>query len=145
MVHVVWPVVLISAGIELIFFLVAGTVLCFGFRMRIMLITHRCFSCCWAVLTLVKDFSASHALPARSWEGAQPGQLTQTGQRDIPYHVTSCSVYKLGGVSWEMVTAARELAGHWSVGGEQLRCASLILYILLSLLLLLFSLPFLSY
>ena len=31
--------VLVSAGIELIFFLVAGTVLCFGFSVRIMLIT----------------------------------------------------------------------------------------------------------
>ena len=34
----------------------------------------------------------------RSWEGTQPGQLTQTGQQGIPYHMTSCSVYKLGGV-----------------------------------------------
>ena len=33
-------IVLVSAGIELIFFLVAGTVLCFGFSVRIMLITH---------------------------------------------------------------------------------------------------------
>ena len=31
--------VLVSAGIELIFFLVAGTVLCFGFSVRILLIT----------------------------------------------------------------------------------------------------------
>ena len=38
--------VLVSAGIKLIFFLVAGIVLCFGFRMRIMLVTHWCFSCC---------------------------------------------------------------------------------------------------
>ena len=30
---------LVSAGIELIFFLVAGTVLCFGFSVRILLIT----------------------------------------------------------------------------------------------------------
>ena len=30
----------VSAGIELIFFLVAGAVLCFGFGVRIMLITH---------------------------------------------------------------------------------------------------------
>ena len=34
------PPVLVSAGIELIFFLVAGIVLCFGFSRRIMLITH---------------------------------------------------------------------------------------------------------
>ena len=33
-------VVLVSAGIELIFFLVAGTVLCFGLSVRMMLITH---------------------------------------------------------------------------------------------------------
>ena len=32
--------VLVSAGIEIIFFLVAGTVLCFRFSMKIMLITH---------------------------------------------------------------------------------------------------------
>ncbi|GAB0182190.1 hypothetical protein GRJ2_000684300 [Grus japonensis] len=32
--------VLVSAGMELIFFLAAGIVLCFGFRMRIVLITH---------------------------------------------------------------------------------------------------------
>ena len=38
--------VLVSAGTELIFFLVAGTVLCFGFSVRMMLITLRCFSCC---------------------------------------------------------------------------------------------------
>ena len=33
-------IVLVLAGIELIFFLVAGTVLCFGFSVRMMLITH---------------------------------------------------------------------------------------------------------
>ena len=38
--------VLVSAGTELTFFLVAGTVLCFGFSVRMMLITLRCFSCC---------------------------------------------------------------------------------------------------
>jgi len=32
--------VLVSAGIESIFFLVVGIVLCFGYSMRIMLITH---------------------------------------------------------------------------------------------------------
>jgi len=38
--------VLVLAGIELIFILVAGIMLCFEFGMSIMLITHRCFSCC---------------------------------------------------------------------------------------------------
>lgn len=33
-------IVLFSAGIELVFILVAGRVLCLGFKVRIMLITH---------------------------------------------------------------------------------------------------------
>jgi len=43
---IVYTCVLVLAGIELIFFVVAGIVLCFGFRMRIMLITHWGFSYC---------------------------------------------------------------------------------------------------
>ncbi|KAK4818704.1 hypothetical protein QYF61_017925 [Mycteria americana] len=38
--HLGYCVVLVSAGIELIFFLVAGIILYFGFSMRIMLITY---------------------------------------------------------------------------------------------------------
>lgn len=34
------PAVLVLTGVVLIFFLVAGTVLCFGFRVRAMLIIH---------------------------------------------------------------------------------------------------------
>ena len=41
-----WYAVLVSAGTELTPFLVAGTALCFGFSVRMMLITHWCFSCC---------------------------------------------------------------------------------------------------
>uniref|UniRef100_A0A8C3J4L3 Protein diaphanous homolog 2 n=1 Tax=Calidris pygmaea TaxID=425635 RepID=A0A8C3J4L3_9CHAR len=33
-------------------------------------------------------------------EGAQPGQLIPTGQRDIPHHVLSCSAIKPGAVGW---------------------------------------------
>jgi len=39
------------------------------------------------------------AWPARcvgSWEGTQLGQLTQTGHRDVPYRMASCSVHSLG-------------------------------------------------
>lgn len=39
---------------------------------------------------------------AVSWEGTQAGQLTQTDQRDISHHITSCSEIKLrGGVFGE--------------------------------------------
>ena len=67
-----WMCVLVSEGTELILFLVTGTVLCFGFGMRIMLVTRWCFSCCWAVLTLTQGlFSFSHS-PASEEAGGAP-------------------------------------------------------------------------
>jgi len=30
------------------------------------------------------------------WEGIQPGQMTQTRQMDVPYHMASCSAIKAG-------------------------------------------------
>ena len=71
-----------------------------------------------------------------------PGELTQTGQRNTPYHIASCPVYKLGGAGWEGWIAAQELTGHRSASGEQLHCASLVWY---SLILLVFLLSFYYY
>lgn len=72
----------------------------------------------------VKDFAVFHTLSVRSfrrsWEGAQPGQLTQTNQREISHHRMSWPVYKLGRVVWQGSTAAQGWAG-------QLYCASLAL------------------
>lgn len=45
--------VLVSDGIELVFFLVAGTALFFGFSVRIMLVTHWCLSVCSVSRTLL--------------------------------------------------------------------------------------------
>lgn len=58
---------------ELIFFLVAGMVLCSGFRMRIMVITHQ-------VLFFISAHTELKTLSEGlesigSWEKAQPGQL----------------------------------------------------------------------
>ena len=50
--HKLYVGVLVSAGTELAFFLVAGTVLCFGFSVRVMLVALRCFGCCWVALLL---------------------------------------------------------------------------------------------
>ena len=75
----------------------------------------------------------------RSWEGTQPGQLTQTGQRGIPYRVTSRPVYKRGGVGLGGI-AAQELTGRRSAGGEKLH-----LYIWIFILLLILFSSFLSY
>jgi len=44
-------IVLVLAGIELIFFIVASMGLCFGFVLKTVLITEGCVSSCWAVLT----------------------------------------------------------------------------------------------
>ncbi|KAK4813992.1 hypothetical protein QYF61_004317, partial [Mycteria americana] len=47
----------------------------------------------------------------RSWEGAQPGQLTPTGQRAIPDHMVSCPVYELGEVAGEQLSLLRDGLG----------------------------------
>lgn len=47
-------------------------------------------------LQRAKDFSASRAVLHRSWEGTEPGQLTQTGQRGVPHYTASCSVINWG-------------------------------------------------
>ena len=81
----------------------------------------------------------------RSWERTQLGQLTPTDQRDIPYHMTSCSVYKLQGAGRGAVIAAWELAGYQSVGGKQLHCASLALYVIITIIIILLLLLLLFY
>jgi len=43
---IVCTVTLVLAGIELIFFMVAHMVLCFGFVTKTVFITHQCFSYC---------------------------------------------------------------------------------------------------
>ena len=95
-------IVLVLAGIELIFFTVASMELCFGFLLKTVLIILGCFSYCWAVLTHSQGlFCFSHQWVGwgctRSWEGSQLEQLTSNNQRDIPYCTTSCSAYKGGG------------------------------------------------
>lgn len=54
---------LVSAGVELVFFLVATMVLSSGFRIWIMPITHQCCSCCWTVPSTFWLLT----LPERSW------------------------------------------------------------------------------
>lgn len=83
--------VLVSSGIELTLFLIAGMVLCFRLKIRIILIAHHCFLVFaeqW--LHEVKDFSTFHAaLSVRSWgctsrwEGKDPQHLNWTDQRVV--------------------------------------------------------------
>jgi len=78
-----------------------------------------------------------------SWEGTQPGELTQlTKGYSIPYGVMLS--IEAGGDGREAAIAARGRDGYCSSGGEQLHCASLVLCIKLLLLSSSF-LPLLSY
>lgn len=83
---------------ELTFQIAACIVLCFAFVARtvLILITHQCFGCCWAVFPNNPHY---HQKPvrwswARIWEGTEAGQLPPTDQRDILYHVMLCSARK---------------------------------------------------
>ena len=140
--------VMVLAGIEIIFFTVAGIVLCFGFSMRIMLITHRCFSCCWAVFTLNQGLSSSHALPAEKVGDAQEAGKghSQDSWPKLAKGIFHTIWHHAQYINWGELAGGRARCSgtSWAsvVGGEQLHCASLVLYILL---LLLFSLPFLPY
>jgi len=65
--------VLVSAEAELIFFLAAGIVLRFGFSVRMMLVTQRCFGHCWAVLTQSPGPSCPSHRPTGEWAGGARG------------------------------------------------------------------------
>lgn len=100
--------VLLSTGVELIFFFVVDKALPLGFSMKIILTTYHCFSCCLLVLTLIEELLEPWALPVRGARegGREPGQeMTPAGHRVDPYHRSSCPVYKLwgeldGGLRW---------------------------------------------
>ena len=61
---------------------------------------HWCFSCCW-VMFIPKSRTFQFLRPCQregwrgtgNWEGTQPGQVTWTSQRDIPYHMTCHAEY----------------------------------------------------
>lgn len=119
-----------SAGIELTFFRGAGVVLCFGFKMKIMLITSGCFSC-WRAVLRIQDFSASHTAVlvsrcTRSWEGTGPGQLNQTNQRNVPYQVASHWI-----INWkELVSECWCCSLGWACAGrhKEALCMACLIY-----------------
>lgn len=53
---------------------------------------YQCFSCCRAMLTLTPGPSSFSCYPASSQD-----RWTKLAQRDIPYHMASCSAIKVGG------------------------------------------------
>ena len=95
-------IVLVSAGIELIFFVVAGMGLCFGFVLKTVLIIQfslllsSAYTASRPPLLLTPPRHGASWGSTRSWEGTQPGQLAPTDQRDIPHHTASCSAITPG-------------------------------------------------
>lgn len=122
-------IVLVSYGTELVFLIVAGMMLCSGFRRKTILITLWCFSCCSAVQSqgrfsfLYCPVSKGDWRCIRRCRGTEPGQLAQIAQRDIPYYMTSCRTIILGiWMGWSIT--AWELASHQLVSNC---CALLVL------------------
>lgn len=82
--NIIWSLTSVLFSVmELIFCLVAGTVLCFGCRMRTVLVTHRCCRCCRARLAQSQGcFSFSHC-PASKGAGELGGDMLVHGFREI--------------------------------------------------------------
>lgn len=90
------------AGIELMFFLVVGTVVCLRFRMRTLLITHWCFSCCWAVPMLGQGLlsfarpASKQAQIAKKLGGNRDRRTDPDWQKGYLMPYAPCSAYKPG-------------------------------------------------
>lgn len=104
----------------------------FGFGGKTMLITHRCFSYCWAVLYEDKYqfFSLSYCLGSEGVVGAQGAGRGRTRAADlkwpkgcfIPYGIMQKTVALWG------AGQGADAAGHQLVSSEQLCCASLFFF-----------------
>ena len=92
------------------------------------------------VVYQARDFSASHAQPARRLGGHKKlgGDTDRAADPNWPKgYSRPCDItpsIQTGG-SWPGGIAAQELTGHQLSSGEQLHCASLVLYIPIILLL----------
>lgn len=99
-------------------------VLCFGFRMKTVLIAHQCVSCCRAELHRAEDVSApGAALPARTWGCTRENR---TGIADVSWPKVCpklCGVMlndkTEGGVGWEgcccLGTGWASVNGWWAI------------------------------
>lgn len=100
--HVSW-IPILGLGMEIIFFIAAPVVVCFGLMSKEVLIKYQCFSYCWIWLVIAPRVLCFSLCPqARGlvygWAGCsertQPGQQNHPGQRDIPAHIKSCLATK---------------------------------------------------
>lgn len=116
---------LVSSGIKIFLFLVVGTMLWFAFGMRTMSITHWC-SYCWCL-------SRTFQLPTLWQWGGQQGAGRKQSQDIWPeldkgiFHIIEHHVQY---INWESWTGGANpgQSGHWSAGGEQFFCVSLVFH-----------------
>lgn len=101
-------------------------VLCFGFWMEVMLVTHRYFSYCWAVLSYIPPASkgAGSAQVGKgehqdSWPGLATGLFRATWHR--------AEQWNWGDLA-KGLTLFRDWLGIGQLGGKQLCCASLFFF-----------------
>lgn len=126
--------VLALAGIEWIYFSVAGAVLWCRRRIRVMLITLWCLVIAEKFLHHKGPFRFSHHPTSEETERAEESGRAYSPDRwpqltkGIFHTMLWNKMGKLAGALWSAVWG---LAGHWSVGGKQLHCASLVLHILI--------------
>lgn len=113
--------VLVSVGMELIFFLVPA--LCFGFSIKIEVVTHWYFRCCGT-------------LPAESsgllWFLHCPDSEEDTTSQDRWSKLSKGMAHAIRTIKLaELAAAVQGLDGHQSKGGEQMHCALIVLFVLL--------------
>lgn len=106
---------LVSSGTRWIFFLLSGMILCFGFRWKEMLITHLCFSCCWAVICRAKDFSVFQILWGEYQKDLRGDRRARTADLNWPkvfYHmICEKRMIKLKVVDWGVQLLLRDWLG----------------------------------
>lgn len=113
-----------SSGKVYFSFIVFGLIICFCFRREIMLVTDRCFHCCWAVLYRGKETLVSWLLVLfYCWWVLRKHKLltegrTSTADLDWPkgYSISWQHVKNLE-TWWEL---AKWTAADWGLSGHQL-------------------------
>lgn len=73
--RVPWIPILGLAGMELVFFIAAPVVLCFGFVTKEMLIKYQCFSYCWIQLVTASKSCLFFTLPPGNRAGLGVGRM----------------------------------------------------------------------
>jgi len=119
--------VLFCSEVEFIFFLVAGMVLCFGFSIRIMILTHRWFNCCRALLLILSQGFFSFLYCPASEEavcaqGSSRGNRTRRADPNQPKKY-SISHGMTCGSSHDMISPTTSLCGvvNRPEGGDAIR------------------------